>query len=58
MSVLGMPMGMFLVFVATLIAGSLGAIHFVIVHVIMGKPVDENIREEPPAATEGSGENV
>ena len=55
MAVLGMPTGMFLVFVATLIAGSLGAAHFVIVHVLMGKPVEENIREEPPA---GGGEDV
>ena len=42
---------MFLVFVATLIAGSLGAIHFTVVHVIMGKPVEENIRGR--AAEEG-----
>lgn len=56
MSVLGMPIEMFLVFAATLIAGSLGAIHFLIVHVIMGKPIDEHIREEPPA--DRGGENV
>ncbi|WP_101295786.1 hypothetical protein [Halegenticoccus soli] len=48
MSVLGMPTEMFLIFTATLLAGSLGAIHYVTVHVIMGKPVDEYIREEPP----------
>lgn len=53
-----MPEPMFLVFVATLVAGSLGAAHFVIVHVIMGKPIDENIREEPPTATDGGGEDV
>jgi hypothetical protein len=53
-----MPTEMFLVFVATLIAGSLGAGHFVIVHVIMGKPIDENIREEPPTPADGGGENV
>jgi hypothetical protein len=47
MSVLGMPTDMFLVFVATLIAGSLGAIHFTVVHVIMGRPVEENIRGGP-----------
>lgn len=46
MSVLGMPTEMFLVYVLTLIAGSLGAIHYVVVHMIMGKPVDENIRPE------------
>lgn len=53
MSVLGMPVEMFLVFVATLLAGSLGAIHFLTVHVLMGKPVVENIREEPTAETDG-----
>ena len=58
MSVLGMPMEMFLVFVATLVAGSLGAAHYVVVHVIMGKPVEENIREEPPTATDGGETDV
>ncbi|MFB6299429.1 MAG: hypothetical protein ABEH65_04140 [Halobacteriales archaeon] len=43
MPVLGMPTDMFLVFVATLIAGSIGAMHFIVVHVIMGKPVDEGV---------------
>jgi len=55
MSILGMPTGMFLVFVATLVAGSLGTAHYVIVHVIMGQPVDETIREDTPAEV---GENV
>lgn len=58
MSVLGMPLEMFLVFVATLVAGSLGAAHFVIVHLVMGKPIEENIREEPPTATDGGGGDV
>lgn len=58
MTVLGMPMEMFLVFVATLVAGSLGAVHYVIVHVIMGKPVAENIREEPVRETDGGAENA
>jgi hypothetical protein len=44
---------MFVVFVATLLAGSLGAIHFVVVHVVMGKPVAENIREESSAGLDG-----
>lgn len=48
-----MPTAMFLVFVATLLAGSLGAIHYLVVHVIMGKPVEESIREEPQAKTDG-----
>jgi hypothetical protein len=44
MSVLGMPTDMFIVFVLTLLAGSIGAIHYTVVHVIMGRPVDETIR--------------
>jgi hypothetical protein len=35
---LGLPLPMFLIFVATVVAGSLGAIHFIIVHVLMGRP--------------------
>ena len=46
MPVLGMPLDMFLVFTVTLIAGSLGALHFVVVHLIIGKPVDESGLEE------------
>jgi hypothetical protein len=45
MSVLGMPTTMFLVFVATLVAGSLGAAHYLVVHVVMGRLVDEYIRD-------------
>lgn len=41
MTVLGMPLEMFLVFAVTLVGGSVGAIHYVVVHVLMGKPVDE-----------------
>lgn len=52
MAVLGMPAEMFLVFVATLVAGSIGATHYVIVHIVMGKPVAEHIREEPEADSE------
>ncbi len=44
MSVLGMPTDMFIVFVLTLLAGSIGAIHYTVVHIIMGRPVDETIR--------------
>lgn len=47
MTVLGMPTSMFLVFAATLLAGSLGAIHYVVLHVIMDEPVIEKIRQEP-----------
>lgn len=52
MSVLGMPTDMFLVFVITLLAGSIGAIHYTVVHVIMGRPVQETIRGR---ATEEGG---
>jgi hypothetical protein len=38
MTVLGMPLSMFLVFVATILAGSLGAIHYVVFHMILGRP--------------------
>lgn len=41
MNTLGLPTSMFLVFVATVLAGSLGAIHYVIVHVVLGKPFAE-----------------
>ncbi|QLG28883.1 hypothetical protein HUG10_15630 [Halorarum halophilum] len=41
MTILGMPDAMFLVFVATLLAGSLGAMHYVVVHVLLGKPVND-----------------
>jgi hypothetical protein len=34
----GMPTEMFAVFAATILAGSLGAIHYVIVHVILKRP--------------------
>jgi hypothetical protein len=53
MPILGMPVGMFLVFVATVVVGSLGAAHYVIVHVVMGEPVDEYIRENPSEVEEG-----
>jgi hypothetical protein len=43
---------MFLVFVATILAGSIGAIHYLIVHVIMGKPFAEI---PPPVVREDSG---
>lgn len=58
MAILGMPTGMFLVFVATLVAGSIGAAHYLIVHIIMGKPVDEYIREEPDEETDAEVNNA
>lgn len=51
MTVFGMPDSMFLVFVATLLAGSLGAVHYVVVHVLLGKPVNDLT---PDRAAEGS----
>ncbi len=55
MTILGMPTTMFLVFVATILAGSLGAIHYTVVHVLFGKPVNENIQKTAtePRATDG-----
>lgn len=41
MTLLGMPTGMFIIFAVTLFAGSLGAIHYVVVHVLLGKPFDQ-----------------
>ncbi len=49
MTTLGLPTSMFLVFVATVLAGSLGAIHYVIVHIIMGRPFAE---VPPPVVVE------
>jgi hypothetical protein len=55
---------MFLVFLATILAGSLGAIHYVIVHILLGKPFAEIpppvVRQDPglaghPPDTTGSG---
>ena len=51
--VLGMPTEMFLVFAATVVAGSLGAIHFVIFHLLMGRPYgDEEVSLERRRAGE------
>lgn len=59
MSTLGLPTPMFLVFVATILAGSLGAIHYVIVHIIMGRPFAEIpppvVRDEADAPEPGAG---
>lgn len=47
MTVFGMPESMFLVFVASLLAGSLGAIHYVVVHVLLGRPVNDLTKDQP-----------
>lgn len=41
--ILGMPTEMFAVFAATIVAGSLGAVHYVIVHVILKRPFGDEI---------------
>ena len=38
LDVFGLPTTTFVMAVATVLAGSLGAIHYVVVHTIMGKP--------------------
>lgn len=48
-SILGMPVEMFLVFVGTIVAGSIGAIHYLVVHKLLGKPFPET---EPNAEPE------
>ena len=62
MEILGLPLPMFLVFVGTVLAGSLGAIHYVIVHVIMGKPFAEIppplVRQEAARGPAGSSERA
>jgi hypothetical protein len=50
--ILGMPTAMFLIFAATLVAGCLGAIHYVTVHVIMGRPVEEYVRSNSGETSE------
>lgn len=51
MNPLGLPSSMFWVFVATVLAGSLGAIHYVIAHVILKRPFAEI---PPPVVREGA----
>ncbi len=55
MTTLGMPNSMALVFAATILAGSLGAIHFVIVHMIMGRPFSD---EGDEITTRSAGERT
>ena len=50
MPTLGLPPEMFWIFVATVLAGSLGAIHYVVAHVILGRPFAEI---PPPVMEEG-----
>lgn len=41
MTVFGLPLATFAVFVATVLAGSIAATHYVLVHVLMGRPFEE-----------------
>lgn len=41
MTSLGLPPAMFWVFVATVAAGSLGAVHYLIAHVLLKRPFQE-----------------
>jgi hypothetical protein len=40
MTVLGLPLSTFLVFIATFVVGSLGAVHCFVVHVLWGESFD------------------
>jgi hypothetical protein len=41
LAILGLPVDMFVVFITTIIVGSIGAVHYLVVHVIGGKPFAE-----------------
>lgn len=65
MNPLGMPPSMFLVFAVVVLAGSLGAIHYLIVHILLRRPFgDEAVGGgtgtdggvPPTGAAEWSGE--
>ncbi|HEX7088566.1 MAG TPA: hypothetical protein VF192_00425 [Longimicrobiales bacterium] len=51
MKPLGLPLPMFLVFAIVILAGSLGAIHYLIVHVLLRRPFGD----EPAGALPGIG---
>ena len=47
MTILGLPTSMFLIFALTIVAGSLGAIHYTIMHIILKRPFgDEAMKQE------------
>lgn len=46
MTVFGLPTVTFVMAVATILAGSLGAIHYVVVHKIRGKPFPDGEARE------------
>jgi len=43
MKPLGLPLSMFLVFAIVILAGSLGAIHYLIVHVLLRRPFGDEL---------------
>ena len=53
MPTLGLPTPMFVIFVVTVLAGSLGAVHYLVAHVIMGRPFAET---PPPVLQAGDGD--
>jgi hypothetical protein len=60
MTTLGMPTSMFLVFAATIAAGSLGAIHYVIYHIILDRPFgdeDDEIEKRDPGDRTAASED-
>lgn len=59
MTLFGLPQPMLLVFVATIVAGSIGAVHYLIVHVWLGRPFEEippPVMQAEVAADEGAHE--
>lgn len=52
MTILGMPLEMFLIFAATIAAGSIGALHYLLVYVVLRRPVpgEAELRAERVAA--------
>ena len=50
MTILGMPDPTFMVFVVTILAGSIGAIHYVLTYVILGRPIT-NVDQESSSKT-------
>lgn len=58
MKPLGLPLSMFLVFVIVILAGSLGAIHYLVVHIVLRRPFGDVPADGLPAgggARAGSG---
>lgn len=54
MPTLGLPTPMFVIFAVTVLAGSLGAIHYVVFHVVLGRPFAQL---PPPVLRDEEGED-